>query len=118
MAVSNAQKLAKAKYQHEKRALVASEVSKEKCDEYKAAAAELGISLASLVRIGVEEFIERHGGGSLPAASKEERLSTADKRLVEDFKALSPKSQKALRDIISELVATKGGDDDDGSGSF
>lgn len=106
MAVSNAQKLAKAKYQHEKRALIASEVSKEKCDEYKAAAAELGLSLSMLVRFGVEEFIERHGGEVVarPVSSKEDSLSKDERKLVEDFNQLPDEFKPTVRKLINQLA--------------
>lgn len=105
MAVSNAQRLAKAKYQHEKRALVASEVSKEKRDEYKAAAVKLGLSLSMLIQNGVEEFIERHGGEVVARSvpSKEERLSSADKRLVEEFNQLPDDIKPTVRKLIQQI---------------
>ena len=106
MAVSNAQRLAKAKYQHEKRALVASEVSKEKRDEYKAAAVKLGLSLSMLIQNGVEEFIERHGGEVIarPVSSKEEQtLTAADKRLVEEFNQLPDEVKSTVRKLIQQI---------------
>ena len=74
-------------------------------DEYKQAAAELGISLAGLVQNGVEEFIERHGGEVIarPSSSKEERLSSADKRLVEEFNQLPDEVKSTVRKLIQQI---------------
>lgn len=107
MAVSNAQKLAKAKYQHEKRALVASEVSKGKRDEYNAAAKGFGLSLSMLVQKGVEEYIKNHGG-ELPASTpKPESISAADKRLIESFGKCPDNVKPTLKKLIEQLA--KGG---------
>lgn len=85
-------------------------VKKGSRDSYKQSAAKFGLSLAMLVQHGVEEYITNHSGESFTKPEKPESLSAADKKLVENFNALSPKSQKALREIISELVTKGGGD--------
>ena len=105
MAVSTAQKLAKAKYQHEKRTLIATDVSKEKGEFYRATAMELGISLSKLVQIGVEEFIQNHAGEnfSVTTQSQEQRLSAADKKLIEEFNRLPAETQKALIKLIQSI---------------
>ena len=113
--VSNSQKIAVKKYRQEKRDQLAIDIPKGKKDVYKATAARVGWSLATLVQIGVERLIAQishEAAESLPPMSSQpqEKLSDAEKRLVEDFKTLSPKSQKALREIISELLTKKGGD--------
>lgn len=75
-------------------------------DEYKQAAAELGISLAGLVQNGVEEFIERHGGEVIarPASLKEEQtLTAADKRLVEEFNQLPDEVKSTVRKLIQQI---------------
>ena len=105
MAVSTAQKLAKAKYQHEKRTLIATDVSKEKGEFYRATAMELGISLSKLVQISVEEFIQNHAGEnfSLVAQNQEQKLSAADKKLIEEFNQLPADTQKALIKLIQSI---------------
>ena len=89
-------------------------VKKGKREEYQQAAESFGIGFWALLQAGVEEYIANHGGEEFNTASigakETEKLSAADKKLVENFNALSPKSQKALREIISELVDKKGGD--------
>ena len=105
MAVSTAQKLAKAKYQQEKRTLIATEVSKEKGEFYRTTATEFGISLSKLVQNGVEEFIQNHAGQnlSLVAQNSEPKLSAADKKLVDEFNQLPVDTQKALIKLIQSI---------------
>ena len=112
MAVSNAQKLAKAKYQHEKRALVASEVSKGKRDEYNAAAKGFGLSLSMLVQKGVEEYIKNHGGEEFKP-EKPESISAADKRLIEEFNQLPVDARKHFLQAFKAINESKGGGDND-----
>ena len=112
MAVSNAQKLAKAKYQHEKRALVASEVSKEKREEYNAAASKFGISLSQLIQRGVEEFITNHAGESFSKPDKPESISANERKLLDAFAKCPEHVKPAIRKILEEL-ATKGGGEND-----
>lgn len=106
MAVSQAQKIAKAKYQQEKRTLIAAEVSKDKGEFYRVSAVGLGISLSKLVQNGVEEYISRHAGKdcleSLPTPT-EKSLSPADERLLDEFAKLSPGSQKALMQFLRTI---------------
>ena len=112
MSVSIAQKLAKAKYQQEKRTLIATEVSKEKGEFYRTTATEFGISLSKLVQNGVEEFIQNHAGEnlSLVAQNLEPKLSAADKKLVEEFNQLPVDTQKVIAKLIATINATKRAD--------
>ena len=112
MSVSIAQKLAKAKYQQEKRTLIATEVSKEKGEFYRTTATEFGISLSKLVQNGVEEFIQNHAGQnlSLVAQNSEPKLSAADKKLVEEFNQLPVDTQKVIAKLIATINATKRAD--------
>ena len=86
-------------------------VRKGKREEYQQAAESLGLSFWAFLQKGVEEYISNHANEKIQLVTeKPESLSAADRRLVEEFKSLSPKNQKALREIISELVDKKGGD--------
>ena len=109
MAVSKAQQLAKAKYQHEKRALVASEVSKEKRDAYSAAAKSLGLSVSMLIQNGVEEFIKNHAGEKFPTEVKPESISAADRRLLESFGKCPEHVKPTLKKLIEQIA--KGGNE-------
>lgn len=95
MAVSQAQKLAKAKYQQEKRSLIAAEVSKAKGEEYRAKAAELGISLSALIQRGIEEYICNRIGGEF-TTTRPDSLSASEKELIEVFNRLPDDAQKSL----------------------
>lgn len=107
---TQAQRLAVAKFRSEKCDRIAADVPKGKREVYRTAAKELQISLASLIQNGVEEYIQNHAG-EVVAVKPENQLSAADKKLLENFNSLSPKRQKVLRDIISELVDTKEGEE-------
>lgn len=105
MAVSQARKIAVRKYREKTYDTIGFDVKKGKRDEYKAAAAELGISLAGFLTAAAEEFIERHGGEVVarPLPSKEERLSSADKRLVEEFNQLPDDIKPTVRKLIQQI---------------
>lgn len=60
MTVSKSQLLAVQRYQDKAYDRLAIRVKKGKRDEWKTAAADLGLSLAGLVVAGVEEYISRH----------------------------------------------------------
>lgn len=109
MAVSQAQKLAKAKYQHEKRSIVAAEVSKEKGAEYRAKAAELGMSLSLLIQRGVESYGTVGGEVSVPRA--DEKLSAEQRRLLDEFGKLPADAQKHFMKAFSAINSSKGGGD-------
>ena len=105
MPVSNAQKLAKAKYQQEKRTLVAAEVSKDKGAFYREQAARLNLSLSMLIQSGVEEFIQRHLNELEPIVKpapmvKEqqtaEKLTSTERTLLAEFNQLPVDAQKSL----------------------
>ena len=109
MAVSQAQRMAVAKYRQEKRDQLAVDVPKGKREEYKAKAARLGLSLSMLIQHSVEGYGANHGGGEVIQPTTENQLSAEQRKFLNEFSRLSPKSQKALREIISELVDKKGG---------
>lgn len=102
MTVSQAQRLAKAKYQQEKRSIVAAEVSKVKGEEYRAAAKEFGLSLAKLIQIGVEEFIKNHAG-EIIQKPEVEKLTTEERRLLKAFAKLPRNAQTNLIKTLEAL---------------
>ncbi len=121
MAISNAQKLAKAKYQREKRTLIAAEVSKDKGNFYRTSATELNLSLSKLIQNAVEEFIARRSTENLSLvdqaaistpAQQPEKLSTAEKNLLAEFNKLPVETQKLFLKLIQNFNAqnSKGGD--------
>ena len=99
---TQAQRLAKAKYQQEKRSLVAAEVSKVKGEEYRAAAKELGLSLARLIQCGVEESIANHGGEVIQKPEAE-KLTTEERRLLMAFAKLPKDAQTNLIKTLEAL---------------
>ena len=112
MAVSRAQKMAKEKYRSEKRDQMTIEVPKGKRNAYKAIAAELGISLSMLIQNGVESLAGRCMGEDFTAAIKPEaeKLTTEQKRLVEEFNQLPVDAQKYLIKFVRAINdQSKGG---------
>ena len=105
MAVSNAKRIAIKKYQQEKRDRLTVDVPKGKREEYKAKAAKLGLSLSVLIQKGVETYGVNHAGQNLSAASQnlEQKLSAADKKLIEEFNRLPAETQKALIKLIQSI---------------
>ena len=106
MASSAAQKLAKEKYRQEKRDLLAVEIPKGKRDEYKAKAAELGLSLSMLIQHSVESYGES-SAGNVPASSE---LTTEQKIFVDEFSKLPADVQKNFLKVFKAINASQTGD--------
>ena len=120
MAVSQAQKLAKAKYQQASRTLIAADVSKVKGDLYRQSAKELNLSLSMLIQNGIDEYLQNHFGEEfvpLPTTTPENKLSADDRRLLDSAGKLTPEARKQLVKFLEILTAraatldTKGGDE-------
>lgn len=62
MAISAAQKLAAKKYRVGNIDVVSFDVKKGKRDEYKAAAAAMGLGQMEMIRRAIDEYIANHGG--------------------------------------------------------
>ena len=103
MAVSNAQKIAKAKYQQSSRTLIAADVSKSKGEFYRQSAKDLDLSLSMLIQNGVEEYISRHAGENFPDKPQPKSLSPADEKLIAEFSKLPPDAQKSLMQFLRTL---------------
>ncbi len=102
MALSQAQKLAKAKYQQEKRSLIAAEVSKAKGKEYKQKAASLGLSLSALIQRSIESYGANHAGEEFMPPTP--APMTADERkLIEEFNALPDDVRKSISKLIRQI---------------
>lgn len=104
MAVSNAQKIAKAKYQQSSRTLIAADVSKSKGEFYRQSAKDLDLSLSMLIQNGVEEYISRHAGETFADKQQTRKsLSSAEEKLLADFARLPPDAQKSLMQFLRTL---------------
>ena len=88
-------------------------VKKGRRENYKQSAAELGLSLATLVQKGVEEFIANHAGEEFPPRrlpeSPPEKFTPEQRRLVEEFNQLPAETQKALVKLMRTINESKGG---------
>ena len=96
------------------------DIPKGKRDAYKLIAAELDISLASLIQVGVEEYARAHAGEkfSVPVTDTttkpvpEKKLTAAERRLVETFGRLPEKTRAkfaGLLENVADLVDDKDG---------
>lgn len=100
--VSQAQKLAVKKYRNKTYDTIGFDVPKGKRDEYKTKAKELGLSLAKLIQIGVEEFIKNHGG-KIIQKPEVEKLTAEERRLLKAFAKLPKNAQTNLIKTLEAL---------------
>ena len=110
--------LANANYRAKAYDVISTSVKKGKRDEYNAAAKELKLSLAMLIQNGVEEYIKNHTGEDFTAAIKPEaeKLTSEQKRLVEEFNQLPADAQKYLIKFVRAINdQSKGGGDNGGN---
>lgn len=111
MATSKAQLMAVKKYRSEKRDQISFDVPKGKRDEFKQLANLLGMSLQGLFVNAVEDYGKNHGAKLATIEKPEsEKLTTADRKLVEEFNQLPVDTQKALAKLIQTINATKRAD--------
>ena len=115
MAISNSRRLANEKFLKEKCDRITADVPKGKRDAYKQIAAELNISLASLIQVGVEEYARAHAGEDFSEANQltatststiekpGETLSREEKKLLEDFRQMPANLQKHVRGLIQAI---------------
>ena len=103
---------AKARYQKNKRKLISADVPKETGEMYKSYATTIGVSMSSLIRQAVDEFIARHASEKLDELNQTQpaqivnappKLTGDEKRLVDAFNNLSPKAQKTLIKFLDAL---------------
>ena len=118
MAVSKAQQLAKAKYQQERRTLIAADVSKAKGESYKTKAAQLGISLSRLIQLAIEAYGDENlsvgsrdadlspvdtNNAPITCKQPEQNLSTEQKQIIEEFNKLPVETQKAFLKLLEPV---------------
>lgn len=112
MTVSKAQSLASQRYRKKTYEQIFFDVKKGIKAEYKAAAAELGMSLAGLLTTAAEEFIQRHGGEvNFPAQTTQpaqvtqpaEQISATQRRLLDAVDQLPTDAQKSLLKFLQSL---------------
>lgn len=119
MAMSAARRLANEKYLKEKCDRIGVDVPKGKRDAYKLIAAELDISLASLIQVGVEEYARTHAGEKFVVPAEvtaksvpEKKLTAAERKLVETFARLPEKTRAkftGLLENVADLIDSNGG---------
>lgn len=104
MATSESQKKAIKKYKEKNIELVAFETRKGKSAEYTQAAINLGLGKMEMIRLAVEEFIQRHLNEFAPVVKPApmtpqptaEKLSTQERTLLDEFNQLPVDAQKSL----------------------
>lgn len=111
MSTSAAHKLANARYRQNKRKTIATDVPKEKGEQYQAFASRFGLSMSLLVQRGVEEFIQRHASEvnlpeqTAPITTPEEKISDRDKKFLNAVNQLPADAQKSLLKFLQSLNA-------------
>lgn len=120
MAMSTARRLANEKYLKEKCDRIGVDIPKGKRDAYKLVAAELGISLASLVQVGIEEYARTHAGEKFSVPAKEaasvpeKKLTASERRLVEAFARLPEKTRAKFAGLLDDYAKLADLVDDNG----
>lgn len=108
MTVSAAQKLATKKYRAGNIDVVSFDVKKGKRDEYKAAAAAMGVGQMEMIRRAIDEYIANHGGEGVPNVATVKPALTAEQRKILDaVDSLPESSRKALLKFLQTLVDVK-----------
>ena len=105
------QLLANANYRAKAYDRISIDVKKGKRDAYNAAAKDLDLSLAMLIQLGTEEFIQNHAGekisvpGDVTAKSvPEKKLTAAERRLVETFARLPEKTRAKFAGLLENVA--------------
>lgn len=83
-------------------------VRKGKRDEYKAAASDLGLGYAEMIRSAVEEYIQRHRGEVvIPATAKvaAEKISADERRLLDAAAKFPQDTRKLFLKLVEDLAA-------------
>lgn len=94
-------------------------VKKGKKEEYQQIADDFGFGQAEMIRLAIEEFIANHTGEVMTpapmAAQSANKLSAADKQLLDEFSKLPADAQKSLMKFLKTINGTskKGGEDND-----
>lgn len=109
MTTSQAQKLAVQKYRAKTYDTIGFDVKKGKREEYKAAAAELGLSLAAFLTNAADEFIQNHAVENFSArlntsTPPQYTLTSEERRLLDKWNKLPVSTQKKLAGLIDDLL--------------
>lgn len=110
MATSPAQKLATKKYRAGNIDVVSFDVKKGKRDEYKAAAAAMGLGQMEMIRRAIEEYIANHGEGVPTVAPVKPafiapQLSSEQRKILDTIESLPPDARRALMKFLHALQA-------------
>lgn len=105
MTVPKSKVIANKKYRAKTYDTISFDVPKGKRDEYKQAAASLGLSLARFLYLAAEAFSKEHSGEDFKPAlmNNAGKLSATEKKLVEEFKQLPKDAQKTLLKFLQTL---------------
>lgn len=107
MPKSDSQRIAQQKYNEANYDRLAILIRKGKREEYKAAATELGYGYAEMIRLAIEEFIQRHAGENFHVqtitAQPTEKISPTQRRLLDAVEKLPADAQKSLLKFIESL---------------
>ena len=76
-------------------------------DEYKQAAARMGVSLASLVQTAVEEYIENHGGEVINRPPKPETVTATERQLLNAFAKCPDHLKPTLKKLIEQIAGNE-----------
>ena len=76
-------------------------------EEYRQAAEDFGLSLRELVQSGIEMYISERTGEefSRKITPPAEKISSADKKIIDTVNSLPPESKKALLKFLDTLVS-------------
>ena len=109
MARTEGEKISRQKYESKAYDQILLKVKKGKRDEYKQAAAEMELGQMEMIRLAIEEFLNRHKGEIFTSSTspKLESISAADKRLIESFGKCPDNVKPTLKKLIEQLA--KGG---------
>ncbi len=94
---SEAKKISVKIYQQEKCDRITADIPKGKRDEYKAKAANLGLSLSMLIQRGVESY------GNLSEQNSPDKLTTEQKIFVDEFSKLPADIQKHFLKVFKAI---------------
>lgn len=109
--------LANANYRAKAYDRISIDVKKGKRDTYNAAAKDLDLSLAMLIQLGTEEFIQNHAGEKFSVPAKEaasvpeKKLTAAERRLVEAFARLPEKTRAKFAGLLENVADLADGKD-------
>lgn len=103
MPVSNAKRISIKKYRTQNYDTIGFDVKKGKRDEYKAKAAELGMSLAAFLTIAADTYANGQSDKVI-VRPQGEKLAAEQRQLIDTVYALPPKARKQLIKFLETLA--------------